>query len=187
MKAILACDSNFGIGLNGTLPWPRNSDDLKEFRNLTTGHYVLMGSKTWNDKMFPKPLPNRKNFILSRNPEFKDSRGYVISQNHHETIELLIEEASQENKEIWVIGGAEIIEMLYFHIKELHLSVFVGEYDCDKFIRNPLDMGFTEKSFEVRSDCTKYIFVKQFTFLDQGVIIDSSTQEGFKNDSLDRG
>lgn len=160
MKAILACDSQFGIGRGGTLPWPRNSADLREFRELTTGHIVLMGSKTWEDKMFPKPLPNRKNYILTRNPEYSDSRGYVISQNHNETIELLIEEASQENKTIWVIGGAEIIEMMYSYIEELHLTIFDENYDCDKFIRNPLDAGFTEKSYEIRPDCTKYIFAK---------------------------
>lgn len=160
MKAILACDSQFGIGRDGTLPWPRNSADLREFRELTTGHIVLMGSKTWEDKMFPKPLPNRKNYILTRNSEYSDSRGYVISQNHNETIELLIEEASQENKTIWVIGGAEIIEMMYSYIEELHLTVFDENYDCDKFIRNPLNVGFTEKSYEIRSDSTKYIFVK---------------------------
>ena len=160
MKAILACDSNFGIGKSGTLPWPRNSDDLKEFRDLTTGHYVIMGSKTWEDKMFPKPLPNRKNYILSRNPEYTDASGYVISQNHHETIELLIEEAHQENKEIWVIGGAEIFEMMYSYIEELHLTIFDENYDCDKFIKNPLNIGFTEKSYETRKDSTKYIFMK---------------------------
>ena len=161
LKGILACDSNFGIGKAGTLPWPRNSEDLREFRDLTTGHYVIMGSKTWEDKMFPKPLPNRKNYILTRNPEYSDARGYVINQNHDLALKTLMEEANQESKDVWVIGGAEIIELLYFHIEELHLTIFNENYDCDKFVKNPLDVGFTEKSFEIRSDCVKYIFVKQ--------------------------
>lgn len=156
MKAIMACDANFGIGKDGSLPWPRNTDDLREFRDLTTNHIVIMGSKTWEDPVFPKPLPNRKCYIITRNPEYADSRGFIINKNLEKTIRTLKIEAFQENKDIWVIGGAEILELLYPYIEEFHLTVFHENYDCDKFIKNPLET-FKVESSEEREDCVKYI------------------------------
>lgn len=158
VKAILACDEKFGIGKHNTLPWPKNSDDLKEFRDLTTGHVVLMGSKTWFDPVFPKPLPNRKNYVITRNQELVLKDAFVINQNIKESIETLIEETKQEGKILWVIGGSEIFEMMIPYIEELHLTVFHEDYECNKFIKNPTDCGFIEHSFELRKDSTKYLF-----------------------------
>lgn len=160
VKAILACDESFGIGKNGSLPWPKNSEDLREFRDLTTNHVVIMGSKTWFDPMFPKPLPNRKNYVISRNPDLVIKEAHVINQNIQESIETLIEECKQESKILWVIGGAEIIELLLPYIEEFHLTVFDETYDCDKFIQDPQDSGFIEYSYNKRKDSTKYIYLK---------------------------
>ena len=163
VKAIMACDSKFGIAKNGTLPWPKNSDDLREFRDLTTGsgnNMILMGSKTWTDPVFPKPLPNRKKYVLSRNQEFQDSRCFPITMNHHEAIQELIEECKINDTTLWVIGGSEILKMMIPYIEEFHLTQFNDDFQCDTFIPNPLDLGFTEKSYEVRSDCVKYVFTK---------------------------
>ena len=59
-----AQDKKGGIGKNGKLPW-HISEDLKNFKKLTTGHTIIMGRKTW-DSLPVKPLPNRKNIILSK-------------------------------------------------------------------------------------------------------------------------
>ena len=66
IKAILACDENWGIGKAGTLPWLHNPADLKWFKQMTTGSTVVMGRKTW-DSLPVKPLPNRKNIVVSSN------------------------------------------------------------------------------------------------------------------------
>ena len=62
---IWAQDENGGIGQNGKLPW-HISEDLKNFKSLTLNSTIIMGRKTW-DSLPIKPLPNRKNIILSRN------------------------------------------------------------------------------------------------------------------------
>jgi dihydrofolate reductase len=64
IRAILACDRDFGIAKNGQMPWPKNTDDLKWFRSMTAGSCVVMGRKTWESDM-PKPLPNRVNAVVS--------------------------------------------------------------------------------------------------------------------------
>lgn len=65
IKAILACDDKGGVSKDGTLPWPHNSRDLKWFKDNTAGHIVVMGSTTWNDKHMPRPLPKRKNYLVT--------------------------------------------------------------------------------------------------------------------------
>ena len=64
IRAILAHDSQWGIGKNGDLPWPKNSEDLKWFKECTTGCTVMMGRGTWESLKF-KPLPNRTNAIVT--------------------------------------------------------------------------------------------------------------------------
>ena len=64
ISAIVAVDNNWGIGFNGDL-LEAIPADLKRFKELTTGHVVVMGSKTWNS-LPRKPLPNRGNIVISR-------------------------------------------------------------------------------------------------------------------------
>ena len=68
MKAIFAVDANFGIGKNGTLPWPKNKDDFAWFREHTLGKTIVMGRRTWDDPAFPKPLPKRTNVVVTSSP-----------------------------------------------------------------------------------------------------------------------
>ena len=67
---IWAQDQNGGIGQNGKLPW-HISEDLKNFKSLTINSTIIMGRKTW-DSLPIKPLPNRKNIILSRKKQLGD-------------------------------------------------------------------------------------------------------------------
>ena len=64
IKAILACDENWGIGKDGGMPWPHNSADLKWFKEKTIGSVVVMGKSTWDSLPF-KPLKNRQNLIVT--------------------------------------------------------------------------------------------------------------------------
>ena len=67
IAAIVAVDNDWGIGYNNQL-LENIPEDLKRFKELTTGHTVVMGTNTW--KSLPKkPLPNRRNIILSRKKE----------------------------------------------------------------------------------------------------------------------
>lgn len=125
LKAIFACDDNWGIGKNGNLPWPHNSEDLKWFKQMTNDHTVIMGRKTW-DSLPQKPLPNRTNIVVSG----KKVNG-VITLSHSEFIKYL-EDSS--HKELWLIGGSQLLDSCIHLIDELWLSRINGTFDCDTFL-----------------------------------------------------
>lgn len=135
IKAIMAVDLNEGIGKNGTLPWPPNKEDLRHFKNLTSGHIVVMGSNTWNDPCFPNPLPNRENYVISRKDGFEGAE--VIHSDFKNKIKEL---DANSDKDVWLIGGASIISQCSELIEEFHLTVVPGEYNCDVFLNFPFGM-----------------------------------------------
>ena len=102
MKSIVvAYDKKFGIGSDGDLLWQRNlSADLKHFKELTTGHVIIMGRKTFDS--IGKALPNRQNIVITRNQDLRIADVDVANG--------LLEAYSiaQTGKEVFVIGGAQI-------------------------------------------------------------------------------
>lgn len=132
IKAILACDDLGGVSKGGTMPWPKNSKDLKWFKKNTTGGVVVMGSITWEDPMMPGPLPNRKNVLATtRKKDYPGAHDYIDG--------VLSEEVrciANKNKEkiTWVIGGPNIINQLLGVIEEFYLSRIPGDYNCDTFL-----------------------------------------------------
>ncbi|MFM7737089.1 MAG: dihydrofolate reductase [Alphaproteobacteria bacterium] len=91
------------IGRDGTLPW-RLPADLRRFRELTTGHHVVMGRRTWES--IGRPLPDRTNVVLSRDPGFRPGgEGVVVVASLEDAIARA--RAAGES-ELFVIGGAEV-------------------------------------------------------------------------------
>lgn len=119
MKLIIACDPKGGIGYNGKLPWSKIEGDLPRFKELTTGKIVLMGRNTW-DSLPKKPLLNRINWVKTTRP----IDGIINPDD-----ELLARE-----REVWLIGGAKMIESYWSYVDEIHLTKTFTEYTCDTFI-----------------------------------------------------
>jgi dihydrofolate reductase len=100
ISIIVAVSDDWGIGKDNELLW-HISEDLKRFKRLTSGNVVIMGKKTW-ESLPKKPLPNRKNIVITDNPQ--------------ETIESAITAYSIEDsltkcesgEEIYIIGGGSI-------------------------------------------------------------------------------
>lgn len=156
IHAILACDDNWGIGINGELPWPKNSADLKWFKNTTLGSAVIMGRGTWNGGM-PKPLPNRRNIVITNNP-ISEVECYTLNQfiSMHNLI--------QQNK--WIIGGAALVESTLDIIDEIWLSRIKGVYECDTFLpKNKILIKFElyERYFDGELTTEKYRRIKNET------------------------
>jgi dihydrofolate reductase len=144
IKAILACDENWGIGKAGTLPWPHNSADLKWFKQMTTGSTVVMGRKTW-DSLPVKPLPNRRNGVITRDLSLiykTPCPTFTCSLRSYREI-LKDKVVAQQTKEngVYIIGGASIIEGFVDIIDEFYLNMIVGNYDCDVFLPRDLIMA----------------------------------------------
>lgn len=152
IKAILACDDTGGVSKDGTLPWPNNSTDLKWFKENTAGHFVVMGSTTWEDPHMPRPLPKRVNVLCtSRKEDYYGAHLYLNGD-----LKLMIKELAFTNGEmiIWIIGGPKIIEQTMDIIDEFYLSRIPGEYDCDNHLNldeiyNAFDLDWEENHPEV--------------------------------------
>lgn len=132
IRAILACDQEWGIGKDGGLPWPHNSADLKWFKENTTGGVVAMGKATWDSlPNYSKPLPNRNNVVVTSSKDDYNGGGYhyVTFENAETT---LVNMNTLQN--VWIIGGAQLVDGLLHIIDEIWLSRIQGTYDCDTFL-----------------------------------------------------
>ena len=106
ISAIVAVDENWGIGFNGEL-LEKIPEDLKYFKELTTGNTVVMGRKTW-DSLPIKPLPNRGNFIISREtPLLMENKAIRMNLD-------MIKDTMEANKDenYFIIGGGQIYKEL---------------------------------------------------------------------------
>lgn len=119
-KAVAAMAANRVIGRDGALPW-HLPEDLKFFRQLTTGHPIVMGRKTWDS--LGRPLPNRRNIVLSRTMDAVPGMEVVRS----------VEELSALGLEgdVFVIGGAEIYALLLPVCRAVYLTVLTAAAEGD--------------------------------------------------------
>ena len=110
---IWAQDSKGGIGKLNRLPW-HISEDLKNFKTLTLNSPIIMGRKTW-DSLPVKPLPNRRNIVLSKNtiPNIETYNDYKVCMNS------LIKE--NINK-VFIIGGSTIYKLFFKYADYLHIT-----------------------------------------------------------------
>ena len=105
MKTIIiaALSENRVIGRDNTIPWHYPAD-LKHFIRTTKGHPVLAGRKTY-ESFKVRPLPNRFNIILTRNPDYPVAPGVIVCRN----IERVMDKARDRGtKKLFIIGGAQI-------------------------------------------------------------------------------
>ena len=128
MQAIVAADKNWGIGRDGTL-LVRIPADMKRFREMTTGKVVVLGRKTLQTFPQGRPLPERDNIILSRNPSFPVKGAAVV----HDPEELQKLIADVEPADVFCIGGAQIYELLLPQCDVCHVTRLERSYHADAF------------------------------------------------------
>ena len=137
IQLIWAQDKNGGIGKNGKLPW-HISKDLKNFKKITLNSTIIMGRKTWESLPF-KPLPNRRNIILSN----KDRTDAEVYNNIKDCIQAL---KLDRVKNLFVIGGRSVFESFYSKASILHLTMInIETKGIDTFF--PISMNQIEKDF----------------------------------------
>jgi dihydrofolate reductase len=130
MKAIVAVDKNWSIGKDNQLLF-KIPEDMKFFRNLTTGNIVVMGSKTFES--IGKPLPNRVNMILTRLPrKYGDIENVeAYSKDDMERILRL-----EKHVPIFIIGGESVYNLFIDEVDEIYVTKLEKEYDADKHFIN---------------------------------------------------
>ena len=112
------------IGREGRLPWHIPAD-LANFKRLTWGKVVVMGRKTWDS--LGRPLPQRTNVVLSREPHFQ-APGATVFPSLMEAIE-----AYREEEEIFLIGGAQLISQALPLVQRQYLSLIQHPFAGDTF------------------------------------------------------
>lgn len=126
ISIVAAMDQKRGIGKNNKLPW-HIPEDLKRFKEITFGHPVIMGRKTYES--IGRLLPNRLNIIITQNKNYALG-GAVVVHSLQEAIEKASEE---EKKELFIIGGGQIFAQAIPLVDRLYLTIVKGDYDVDTF------------------------------------------------------
>ncbi len=133
IKAIIAVDDKGGISKGQSMPWPKNSIDLKWFKKNTLNNIVIMGRKTWDDPFMPTPLKSRINILITnKDPQMYQGADYYLSGSIKDKIINI--QKKYNNKDIFIIGGSEIINLTFELIQEFYLTRIYGNYNCEKFI-----------------------------------------------------
>lgn len=122
---IAAAGENNSLGKDNDLVW-HLPDDFKRFKELTSGNYILMGRKTF--ETFPKPLPNRKHLIITRQEE------YLVPENCFvfDSIQSVFDEVLSDN-DIWIIGGGEIYKQSMGIADRIELTRVHSDFEADTF------------------------------------------------------
>lgn len=131
---IAAAAENNALGKDNDLLW-HLPNDFKHFKTLTSGHFIVMGRKTFES--FPKPLPNRTHVIITRQENYTVPEGCLVVNSLEKAVEIC-----PKNENVYIIGGGEIykqaieiadkIELTQVHTK-LEADTFFPEIDIEKW------------------------------------------------------
>ena len=135
------------IGKDNRLPW-NIPEDLQNFKNLTSGKSILMGRKTFES--IGRPLPNRKNIVLSRS--MPKQPGIFVCPS----IEAGINRAKEFDQDLFIIGGSTIYQQALPFTDKMYLSFIKKDYQGDTYFPK-----FNKEDWEIEStkDFKEFEFV----------------------------
>lgn len=153
MKAIVAVDENWAIGKGGD-QLCYLSADLKRFKELTTGHPVILGRKTLATFPGGRPLKGRRNLVLSRDPDFQAEGAEV-----YRDLETLLSQAPEDS---FVIGGESVYRSLLDHCDTVYVTKIAHSFPADTWFpdldRDPAwRMAREEKPLEEKDLTFRYV------------------------------
>jgi len=126
ISIIAAVADNLAIGKSNNLPWHLPAD-LKHFRQLTTGHAVVMGKRTFES--LPKgPLPNRKNIVLTSVMSEGVNEGYYEADSLEDALYLC------ENEDIvFIMGGATVYKQCIDKVDSMYITWVHNDFSADTY------------------------------------------------------
>lgn len=150
VSLIAAISTNNCIGKNNALPW-HIPEDLKHFKELTTGKTVLMGRKTWESIPAKfRPLPNRKNIVITTQADFITPEGVEVFHNIDDALK------HHSHEQIFIIGGANIYTQTIDLADTLYITEVHQIIDGDVFFPD-IDKKIWQEI--KREDFEKFSFV----------------------------
>ncbi|RBW69672.1 dihydrofolate reductase [Bacillus taeanensis] len=147
---LVAMDQNRVIGKDNALPW-RLPADLKFFKEVTMGHTIIMGRKTYES--IGRPLPGRENVVLTRDEHYQ-AEGCTILHS----ISAVAEIEKQTDNELIVIGGAEIFKQTFSIADRLYITIIEEEFAGDTFFPefNEDEWEFISKKKGIKDERNPY-------------------------------
>ncbi len=133
VSLIAAMSENGVIGKKNALPW-RLPADLKRFKQLTVGHPIIMGRKTWES--IGRALPGRESIVISKNPRFQAPGARVVG-----SLEEALERCAGE-EEVFVIGGEAVFRLALPRAERLYLTLVRAQVEGDIFFPADLSQGW---------------------------------------------
>lgn len=121
LSILVAHDQQRVIGYKNALPW-HIPNDLKHVKQLSTGHTLVMGRKTFES--IGKPLPNRKNVVLTRDNNFKPDGVEVIHT---------IDDIYNLEGHVFIFGGQTLFEVMIDKVDDMYITVVDGKHQGDTF------------------------------------------------------
>jgi len=148
---IVAIGNNYVIGKEGWMPWDF-PEDLKQFKEKTLNHTVVMGRKTF--ETIGKPLPKRKNIVVTRDPRWQYEGVDVIAD-----LDLFLNQNQYNDEEVFIAGGAQIYQaalpfadkLIISHIDtEIEGDTYFPKWDRTKYeVTDTVEYtGFTVKTYK---------------------------------------
>ncbi|QPT00696.1 dihydrofolate reductase [Staphylococcus equorum] len=134
LSILVAHDQQCVIGVDNTLPW-HLPNDLKHVKKLSTNHTLVMGRATFDS--IGKPLPNRRNVVLTRNKSFQ-----------HEGVDVIhsMEDIFDLPGHIFVFGGQSLFEEMIDKVDDMYITVIEDKFNGDTFFP-----PYTFEDWEVES------------------------------------
>jgi len=158
IKAVFASGKKGEFGKGCTMPWPRNSRDMANFKKLTHNTFTVMGKSTANS--IPLPLPYRVPILVSSNPS---NEWITIDYTKHDVLEYLklaIEQGIDATYSI--IGGTSLLTVENLkRCNEVYYTEFKGEFlDADVYLDKSVLSWLAEQEKEVLDDCEDFTLYK---------------------------
>ncbi|MGD8744170.1 MAG: dihydrofolate reductase [Candidatus Woesebacteria bacterium] len=148
VSLIAAVSENYVIGNKGKIPWNLPAD-LKRFKKITMGHHIIMGRETFES--IGKPLPGRKNIVVSRNKKY-EAEGCRVVHSLKDALEIA---KTNKEDEVFVIGGEQIYSLALPRADKIYLTKVKKNYEGDTFFPE-MDMNnwkvTSKESFKSNGD-----------------------------------
>jgi dihydrofolate reductase len=128
ISIIVAVSEKGVIGRGGELPW-RLSADLRRFKQITMGHTIIMGRRTWES--IGRPLPGRKTIVVTRNAGYRTDFSEVLTA---ESVEDALQKTAQgQDDEAFIVGGAELYRTALPQADRLYFTRVNAKVEGDSF------------------------------------------------------
>ncbi len=130
ISIVVAVGENREIGKDNKLPW-NIPEDRKRFQDITMGHPVIMGRKTFESILgyIKKPLPGRTNIVVTRDLHYQ-VEGVITVHSLEEAIEAA---KKYDKNEIFIGGGGELYKQALPIVDRLYLTIVRGTFEADAF------------------------------------------------------